>query len=395
MKDPSPDHTHEGHFDTVRDLSRPTRPSYHVRNLSRHTTPFRLWLAIVLIPTLLFTAYMLLVQTPSYLCEFRVIVRNAQEGGNSAFPQITGIGLPSVNAADSYAIIQYLESGSGVKDLDRRLNLRQLYSAPNIDPTSRLSSNASPEALARYWQNRIDAYYENTTNTVVVRVRAYDPATTLRLSQAVLAASEQLINTMTARSRRDLVAYSRKSASEAGIALRRINAQFQSLRNQRGMLDPQLAARSNMEQQTTLQGEIVKAQTELALRESYSPGSPALPTFRKRIASLRAALAALQAHSTGDQGSGGNLSGALNAFQQVQVEQDFAQKRYELAMASLEKQEALAAQQQLYLDTIFGPTLPQEPDSPRIAIALATFLAFAMCAWIIATLVLKSYRERV
>ncbi|MEG3125878.1 hypothetical protein [Sphingomonas sp. GB1N7] len=354
-----------------------------------------MWLMIVLIPSTLFALYLMLIQTPSYVCEFRAIVRNAQEGGNSAFPQLPGIGLPAVNAADSYAIIQYLESGPGVSELDRRLNLKLIYSSPRIDPTSRLSPNASSEALWRYWQRRIDAYYENTTNTLVVKVRAYDPATTLRLSQAVLAASEQLVNTMTTRSRRDLVAYARANASEAGMALRQINVRLQSLRNQRGLIDPQLVAKANLEQQTQLQNEIIKAQAELSMRESYSPSSPALPAFRTRIASLRSALGALQSRSTGEQNGTANLSGALSAFQQLQVEQDFAQKRYELAMVAQEKQQAQAAQQQLYLDTIFSPTLPEEADAPRLALSLAIFLGFAMSAWIIASLVLKSYRERI
>ncbi len=363
--------------------------------LLRSFTSIRLLVAIVIAPTLAFAGYVLWVQTPFYACEFRVVVHNAQEGSSQSLPQLPGIGLPAANSADSYAIIQYLESGAGVANLDKKVDLRHIFSSPDIDPTSRLSANATNEQLTRYWRNMLDAYYENTTNTVVVRVKAFTPKSALVLSQAALVVSEQLINGMTERSRRDLLDYSRKNAADAASSLRQINVKLQTLRNQRGLIDPQLVARANLEQQSGIQEELVKATSELAMRARYSPGSPALPALRTRIASMRAALLALQGQSTGNMAGKSSISGALNAFEQLQVDQDFAQKRYEQALATQEKLRAQAAQQQLYLDMIFGPSLPEEPDGPRIALSLGVFLAFAIGFWVIASLVLKSYRERV
>ncbi|WP_267414523.1 MULTISPECIES: hypothetical protein [unclassified Sphingomonas] len=372
-----------------------SQPLSVMSKLLRSFTSIRLLVAIVIAPTLAFAGYVLWVQTPFYACEFRVVVHNAQEGSSQSLPQLPGIGLPAANSADSYAIIQYLESGAGVANLDKKVDLRHIFSSPDIDPTSRLSANATNEQLTRYWRNMLDAYYENTTNTVVVRVKAFTPKSALVLSQAALVVSEQLINGMTERSRRDLLDYSRKNAADAASSLRQINVKLQTLRNQRGLIDPQLVARANLEQQSGIQEELVKATSELAMRARYSPGSPALPALRTRIASMRAALLALQGQSTGNMAGKSSISGALNAFEQLQVDQDFAQKRYEQALATQEKLRAQAAQQQLYLDMIFGPSLPEEPDGPRIALSLGVFLAFAIGFWVIASLVLKSYRERV
>jgi capsular polysaccharide transport system permease protein len=359
----------------------------------RAVTPMRLFLGVVVVPAILYSVYLMAVQTPSYVSEFRVIVRNAQEGSNQALPQLPGIGLPTANAADSYAIIQYLESEAGVVDLNREMQLRKLYSSKNIDLVSRLPGNATIEELTRYWNRMIDAYYENTTNTVVVKTRAYDPQDALRLSKGVLAASERLVNGMTERSRRDMLRYAQRTAEEAAVALRRINARVRILRNQRGVIDPQLVVKANLEQQTQLQAQIAEAEAQLAAAQRYSPASPALLPLRTQIAAMRSTLNGLRARSTG--ASDRSLSGALNAFEQLQLDQEFAQKRYEQALVTQEKLRAQAAQQQLYLDPIVVPSLPEEADAPRIGRALLIFLGFAVALWAILSLLLKSYRERV
>lgn len=359
----------------------------------RAVTPMRLFWVIVLVPAIMYSIYLLAIATPSYVSEFRVIVRNAQEGSSQALPQLPGIGLPTANAADSYAIIQYLESDAGVADLNKSIKLRQLFSKDNIDPVSRLPGNATAEELTRYWRGMIEAYYENTTNTVVVKARAYDPQEALYISKGVLAASERLVNGMTERSRRDMLRYAQQTAEEAGVALRSINAKLRILRNQRGVIDPQLVVRANLEQQTQLQAQIAAAEAQLAAAQRYSPASPALLPLQTQIAAMRSTLNELRTRSTGS--SDRSLTGALSAFEQLQVDQEFAQKRYEQALAMQEKLQAQAAQQQLYLDPIVVPTLPEEADAPRVGRSLLIFLGFAMAAWVILSLLLKSYRERV
>jgi capsular polysaccharide transport system permease protein len=198
---------------------------------------------------------------------------------------------------------------------------------------------------------------------------------------------------MTERSRRDMLRYAQRTAEEAAVALRRINARVRILRNQRGVIDPQLVVKANLEQQTQLQAQIAEAEAQLAAAQRYSPASPALLPLRTQIAAMRSTLNGLRARSTG--ASDRSLSGALNAFEQLQLDQEFAQKRYEQALVTQEKLRAQAAQQQLYLDPIVVPSLPEEADAPRIGRALLIFLGFAVALWAILSLLLKSYRERV
>jgi hypothetical protein len=76
-------------------------------------------------------------------------------------------------AAESQIVAQYIASRAIVDELDPGLDLRALFSTQAADWWARLPLPASIEELVRYWNGQIDPFYDNSTATIVVRLRAF------------------------------------------------------------------------------------------------------------------------------------------------------------------------------------------------------------------------------
>ena len=336
------------------------------------------------------------VASPQYVSQFRVLVRNAGQAKETSLPQITGLTIPSSSNDNSYAVIQYIESQPAALALDRTQGLRASYSSGNVDLTSRLKRGATNYDFTKYWNHMLDAYFENTTNTIVVNVVGFDPRQAQRTAYAVLHLSEQLVNDMSKRSRQDLLAYAQNDVNQAQTDLRAIDAKIYALRNSRGIIDPRATATATLARQSRLQGEITDTQAEIATRRAYlSPGSPVMQLLTKRLAALEAGLASINSEAVlTSNGASEPLSSAINAFEALQADETFAQKQYQVALASLQSARAANAQQQLYLETVIPPTLPDEAAYPSILKNMAIFLVIAVALWAIAVSLIANIFER-
>src|SRR5947208_13681380 len=96
-----------------------------------------------------------------------------------------------------------MTSPAVIDQLDAALDSNRMFSPPEADWWSRLPRPTSIEGLVQYWRGQVDPFYDHANGTVVVRVRAFTPAEALQLAQAIVAASEQLVNDLSTRARHD------------------------------------------------------------------------------------------------------------------------------------------------------------------------------------------------
>ena len=94
-------------------------------------------------------------------------------------------------AIDSYAVAQYIGSRAIVDDLGKTLDLRRMFSTPAADWPARLHLPVTIEELVVYWQGQVDAFFDPTNGTIVVRARAFTRHDALVLAQAILGSSER------------------------------------------------------------------------------------------------------------------------------------------------------------------------------------------------------------
>jgi capsular polysaccharide transport system permease protein len=369
-----------------------------------HPAGFRAWLSprllsfvvIVVIPTIVTGFYLFAAASDQYVAEFRFTL-NSAEGPRfdpaALLAGITASGPPA--ALESQILVQYIGSRAIVDRIDAALDLRRLFSPPEADWWSRLSTPVTIERLVRYWKGQVDPVYDAANGTVTVRVRAFDPGEALHLAEAVVASCEALVNELSLRSRHDALARANVELAQAEDRLKTVLARIRAFRDREGLIDPARAAEANATLAARLRDELSKANTDLAILKRYMRDeAPSIQVLTARIRAIETQLRSLAAEMTDpEEARPDRLTRRLGDYEQIDSERRFAEASYQLALRAVEQARANADRQRVFIASFVPPSLPEEPLYPRRWRTLGTVALIAFALWGIGGLVAQSVRE--
>lgn len=346
-------------------------------------------LLVVALPSLIAAVYFGLIASNVYEAEARFAVRTGAISGIDALTSLAGI--PSINQVqDSLIVANFITSRAAVEALEDNIGLRKRYNDKAIDIGSRLSADAPIEDLVRFWQMHVSVAIESPSGIITARVRGFSPTDAQALTDALVRASEQLVNKLGAQARNDLVANSERELRDIENRLRASRERLNQLRVSEGVIDPQLTAQGINLLMTELRGEAVKLEQEIAtIQRVVSKDAPQVQLMRTRLAAIREQNDALQNELTLRRDNGREaLSSVMTRFDQLTLERQILERQYTSAAASLEQARAAAARQQMYLATFVRPVLPEDPAGPRrilhpFLIALGLLVIWGVAASIV------------
>ncbi|MBV8132466.1 MAG: hypothetical protein JO282_08160, partial [Alphaproteobacteria bacterium] len=355
------------------------------------------FIIVVAVPIVTAAMYYFLVAADQYVAEFRFALRSAEPERNSPALLLPESIAPSPIGVDSYVVVQYLASRAIVDDLSATLDLRQMFSRSEADWPARLDPLVSIEELVRYWKGQVDAFFDQTNGTIVVRARAFAPQDALRLAEGILASSERLVNDLSARARRDAL---RNSEDEVGLAEKRLKSALSRLREFRdkeGIIDPRKTADATIALAGRVRDELVRADTELSTLKHYMrDDAPSVKMLEARVQSLEAQRRAVESEVTDTEKTRSEaLSRVMGSYEQLESERTFAENTYQHALQALDRSRINADRQQVYLATFVQPTLPEEPLYPRRLQSFAVVSGVAFVVWMIGGFILQSIRDHV
>jgi len=349
------------------------------------------FVAVVVLPVALVAAYYFAVAADQYVSEFRFTLRTAEMPRAGSAWLLAGADAPSLAATDSRIVVQYVTSRAIVDELAPNLDLRRIFSPQGADWWARLGLPASIEALVAYWKNQVDAFYDQADSTVVVRVRAFAPEDALRVAQAVVAASERLVNDLSQNMRRDALRHSEEEVAQAKARLVKALADIRDFRDRSGLIDPGRTAAANATLAARLRDDLARANAELSTLRAYMrDDSPTIKVSRARIRSLETQLAG----AARDLGGGDRtLSRELSAFEQLENERKFAEDAYRHALEGLDRARSEADRQQVYIASFIPPSLAEQALHPRRWRGLGVVALIAFAVWAIGSLTVQSVRD--
>jgi capsular polysaccharide transport system permease protein len=291
--------------------------------------------------------------------------------------------------------VQYITSRAIVDQLDASLDLRRIFSPPEADWWARLPRPSSIEALVQYWRGQVDPFYDPANGTVTVRVRAFTPAEALHLAQAVVAASEQLVNELSARARQDALRNAEAEVAQAETRLKTVLAEIKAFRDREGVIDPGKTADATGSLAGRLRDELVRANAELATLQSYMrDDAPSVKVLKARIRSLETQQRGIAHELTDrDPGHDDTLSRKLSSYEQLDSERRFAEAAYQHTLQGLDQARANADRQQVYISNFVAPSLPEEALYPRRWRSLGVVALIAFALWAIGGLAVQSIRD--
>lgn len=353
----------------------------------------RLLVLTVIGPTLLAILYFGLLASDVYVSESRFVVRSPEK------PAASGLGVilksaGFTNAGDEVlAAKDFITSRDALVVLNSGGRVARLYGADHIsifDRFNPLGWDGTAERLHQYFSGKVAVQYDTSSSITTLTVRAYRAEDAALLNRLLLEQSENLVNRLNERGRRDLIGYAQAEVDEAQQEAGRAALAMAEYRNRTGVVDPERQATVQLQMISKLQDELIGAKNQLIQLEATVPANSQIRTLKVRIAALTQEIDRQLGKVAGDKSS---LSATAARYQRLVLDRELADKRLAAAMTSLQEARNEARRKQAYVERIVQPNVPDKALEPRrIRGILATFV-LGLIAWGVLGLLLAGVRE--
>lgn len=362
---------------------------------------FALWFSFLLMvaaPTGLGSWYLFEKAADQYVSYVSFAVRSPDATAASPMMELFGGGSDTTRA-DTQILYEYLQSQPLVVRVDAALDLRAVYNDPRADTVFRYGDDPSIEGLVEYWNLAQTVSYDSAAGIIYVEIRAFDPDDAQAIATALVGESERLINDLSAKSRRDAIAFALADLKEAETRVRDVRVALQRFRGAAGTADVSLDIQSAMSLVSSLRERRAEIAADFDSRKQMlGPDSPTLLALGRQLDAVdeQISLEESRIASSGSDGSAesGSLADAAGMQEELMVERQFAENMYTAALASVETARAEARRSQRYLAIHIDPTRSDEAEHPRrwtLSIALG---ALCLVLWSILQLIASSIRDR-
>jgi capsular polysaccharide transport system permease protein len=332
-------------------------------------------LVVVVLPTLLAGVYYAFIAADRYEAISQFVIRSPS---NTATSQIASLvqGSTIVRSSDDAFIVQaYLASRDIVRTLVDTAELKARLARPEADFIWRYPSpfiTHNEERLFKHMQSLVSVEYDFSTGITTLRVQAFRPDDSKAIAEAMLVASESLINRLSDRAQTNAISAAEQEVERSRVRAQEAQTKITGYRNRIGMIDPGRVSAAALETIARLALEAAQTSAQIAEIEKSSPQSTQIVTLRHRKAALEDQVLKEQA---GLAGSSASLAPMIAEYERLTLERTFAERTFASALSALEAARLDTERQKLFLERISNPSAPDYPQYPRRLFGfLAVFL---------------------
>lgn len=355
------------------------------------------YVGAVLLPLLVLCLYYLVIATPRYVSQSRIIVERDQSMAAASI-ELAGISLGSGggSALDVELVKQFVESPAMLDYLDREHGFRKHYAGSGADWFSSLSSTASREDAFEYYLDHISVEVNTDALTLDVDVEAFEPEFARVLGAAIARRTEQFVNEVGQGLAREQVAFVQQEVDKANQRLLTAANQMIAYQNEHALLSPEMESQALSQVIAGLQQELARQRTELKAYQSYLGGTaPEVVSVRGRISALERQIEQERAKQVRT-GRGAALNDLLVKYKELELSVQVATDVYQTGLRSLEAAKLDASRKVKHLVMVSAPTLPEESTRPRRLYTLATALVLLHLLYLIGAMlvaIVNDHRE--
>lgn len=337
------------------------------------------------------------VASDRYVSEAHVIIQqtdmlNTQPNDLSSLLGTAG----APNRPDQLLLRDHLLSIDMLLKLDGELDLREHYSDRRQDFISRMwSPELSQEWFHRYYLSRVSVEFDEYAGVLVIRAEAFGQEKAHAITSMLVKEGERYMNAVAHRLAQEQVSFIEK---QVGLISERVMNARQAVltyQNEHNLVSPQGTAENIFTIINQLEGQLATLKTQRdALLGYLNPQNPSVVELDLQIDAVKKHIGREQARLTSSDRQ--TLNRAVEEFQRLQMNAEFAQDMYKTALAALEKERVDAVRTLKMVSVLQNPTLPQYPMEPRRIYNTAVFiLATIMLAAIISLLstIIREHRD--
>lgn len=365
----------------------------------------RLWtkLSIIpffVVPVILGFIYFAFIAADRYAVESKFSIRLVSGSPSSdLLGSIAGFSSAGSTVTDSYILIDFIESREVIDKLSERIDLRDIYSHEDADFYMAFDPDETIEEFREYLDGMISVYYDSSSQIITMEVQAFTPEDAKLVASQILLLGEELVNELSEKSRGDSLKNAQDEVNRNEDRLRNNRANMRKFRDVEQDLDPSKTAESQITLLSSVEANLSAARAEMTnLLRFMEEDAPSVKVLRSKIkafeeqASLERARLGIDTSKKND-GSSDTLSARLEAYEVLALEQEFSQKAYVSALASLEHARVEADRQQRYLTAFVHPSVPQEAIYPERILNIFILVFAALMVWGICVMTAYIVRE--
>ena len=384
-------------------------PTLHDSRRTRRRRRLAALALVVVLPTLLAGLYFGFYASDRYVSETQMIVssdpatgggggfsldKSASGGGASSLLSLVGISPGGdATSTDQEMVASYLQSPEAMLAADRAIGLRKMWSRPGIDFFSRLSPDASAERFLRYYQKRVTITEDPLDPVLDIKVQAFSAADAQLIARTLVKLGQNKINDAYRQMREDSLDFARSEVTRSEQRLVSVDDKIRDFRNLHGDIDPTATATAVGSVAGATFGQLSSAKAELQAALSYArPDSPLVKGLQSWVDALEKQMGADRGLLAGKE-SNKNYARLLGEYEDLLLDQKFAQTIYTSALAFLNSARSATMHQQTYLIDFVKPNMPEDSTEPKSALDVTLVLIATFLAFLIGSLVVAALRE--
>ncbi len=367
--------------------------------LARRRPRFVALIGGCLVPAALVAGYLGLVMSDQYAAYAQFAVLGGASASSDPISRLTGLSAFE-ETQDALIVINYLQSPAIVAELERTVALGQRFSRSDIDWLSRFHGSDSFEKLVKYWRNQIKLKVESPSGIVTIKMSAFSPEDALAIANAVVVASENMVNGMSKRAVQDATTEAENELDRAQRRLQEVRIALQELRKAQSTLDPRRTADglNRLAAELRLERARLEDDASAAKHSNIEDNAPQMQLLRIKIEVISNQISDLdhQITATADTNSPATISEKMTSFDQLETNHKIAEKQYTAALQTFEAARVKAGSKRAYLATFAPPLLPHDVSWPNhhLLITLLGAAAVAATYWIVTRLIARVFGYR-
>lgn len=336
---------------------------------------------VVILPFIASLLYFVFIASDQYIAEARFAVRSLAENQSKDSVDSSVLSMNPMSQ-DGFIVTNFIHSPEMLERLEKKIDYRSMFTHDGIDFLSRFNREESRERFLKYWSQQVVTYIDGPSGIITLKTRTFSPEDSKALAAAVITESELLINELSQRAQRDMIARFKTELQRTTNNYVAALEALKSFQNSAGLLTPEARATTTGTLLTGLLAQKLEIETRLfILNQSNANSSPARQQLLLTSQNIEAQIEKLRKELTGKDASSSNVAGAIETFSRLETDRRVAESLYETARKNLDMAQTEAMRKSLYVVVFVPPTLPEESLYPHRASTPLLILLALVVVW--------------
>lgn len=352
---------------------------------------------MVLIIWFFYGAYLVLLATPQYESESKLVIK-ANEGGSSFDP--SSLLLSSVSIApvseDSSLLEAYIYSRDMLSKVDTEIALREHFMSRDADLFSRLSQDHSEEDFYDFYLDHIIVNIDANSSVISITTRAFSETYAQQFNRLVIKHAEDFMNQIGYALAEKKLQFAGNEHQIVERKLQDAKQQLLAFQSTHHVLDPSADGLAMQQIAFSLEATLAQKKAELSMLQTImSETAPEVAALKRQLVALQSEINRQKSKvsTMEDDHNGLAVNELMAQYSNLKVQAELALQAYTASLVTLEKARVDAYQQLKFLVLIQHPTMPDDYSYPRTTYSLLLMAVALLMLYGIGRVVVATIRE--